>query len=67
MKPRLLRLQKSTNESAWRMGLELGAAGSGLTSTSQEEPSRSRIRVWPKPIRTGCLVHSEQRVNGADF
>ena len=37
MKPRLLRLQKSTNERAWGMGVELGTAGPGLTSTSPEE------------------------------
>jgi hypothetical protein len=41
MKPRLLRLQKSTNESAWGMGVELGTAG----ATSPEEQRRSRIRV----------------------
>jgi hypothetical protein len=37
MKPRLLQLQKSTNEIAWGMGVELGAAGPGLTFTSPEE------------------------------
>ena len=37
MKPRLLRLQKSTNESTWGVGLELGTAGPGLTSTSPEK------------------------------
>ena len=37
MKPRLLRLQKSTNESTWGVGVELGTAGPGLTSTSPEE------------------------------
>jgi hypothetical protein len=37
MKPRLLWLQKSTNESAWGMGVMLGAAGHGLTSASPEE------------------------------
>ena len=47
----------------------LGAAGPGLTSTSQEEQRRSRIRVRlkVKAIRTGCLARSEQRVKGADF
>ena len=45
MKPRLLRLQKSTNESAWGIGVELGTAGPGLTFTSPEEQRRSRIRV----------------------
>ena len=44
MKPRLLRLQKSTNESTWGMGVELGTAGPGLTSTSPEEEMRSSIR-----------------------
>ena len=34
MKPRLLRLQKLTNESAWGVGVKQGAAGPGLTSTS---------------------------------
>ena len=48
MKPRLLRLQKSTNESAWGMGVELGTAGPGLTSTLPGEQRRSRIRVWLK-------------------
>ena len=67
MKPRLLWLQKSTNESAWGMGVELGPAGPGLTSTSPEEPMRSRIRVWLKAIRTGRLVRSKQRVKGAGF
>ena len=37
MKPRLLRLQKSINDSAWGIGVELGATGPGLTSTSPEE------------------------------
>jgi hypothetical protein len=50
MKPKLLRLQKSTNDSAWGIGMELGATGPGLTSTSQEEQQR-RSR-----IRTGRLV-----------
>jgi hypothetical protein len=64
MKPRL-RLQKSTNESAWGMGVELGTAGPGFTSTSPEEQRRSRIRLRLKAIRTGHLVRSEQRVKGA--
>ena len=59
MNPRRFRLQKSTNESAW------GHTGPGLTSTSPEEQRRSRIRL--KAIRTGRLVHSEQRVKGADL
>ena len=67
MKPRLLRLQKSTNESAWGMGVELGTAGPGLTSTSPEEQRRSRIRVQLKAMRTGRLVCSEQRVKGTGF
>jgi hypothetical protein len=67
MKPRLLQLQKSTNESAWGIGVVLGATGPGLTSTSPEEQRRSRTRVWLKAIRTGHLVHWEQRINGADF
>ena len=67
MKPRLLRLQKSTNEIAWGMGVELGAAGPGFTSTSPEEPRRSGIRLPLKAKRTGRLVRSEQRVNGAGF
>ena len=61
MKLRLLRLQKSTNESAWGMGVVLGATGPGLTSTSPEE-QRRRIRVRLKAIRTGQLVRSGQRV-----
>ena len=67
MKPRLLRLQNSTNESTWGVGVELGTAGPGLTSTSPEEQRRSRIRVWLKAIRTGRLVRSEQRVKEAGF
>jgi hypothetical protein len=63
MKPRLLRLQKPTNESAWGIGVELGTAGPGLTSTSPEEQSRNRLLL--KAIRTGRLVCSEQRVKGA--
>ena len=43
MKPRLF--QKSTNESTWEVGVELGTAGPGLTFTSPEEQRRSRIRV----------------------
>jgi hypothetical protein len=66
MKPRLLRLQKLTNESTWGMEVVLGAAGSGLTTTSPEE-QRSWIREWLKAIRTGRLVRLEQRVKGADF
>ena len=67
MKPRLLRLQKSTNDSAWGIGVELGATGPGLTSTSPEEQRRSRIRVRLKAISTGWLLRSEQRVKGAGF
>uniref|UniRef100_A0A673WE41 Glycine C-acetyltransferase n=1 Tax=Salmo trutta TaxID=8032 RepID=A0A673WE41_SALTR len=37
MKPRLLRLQKSSKESACGIGVELGTAGPGFTSTSPEE------------------------------
>jgi hypothetical protein len=55
MKPRLLRLQKSTNESTWGIGVELGATGPGLTSTSS------------KAIRTGRLVRWGQRIKGADL
>ena len=61
MKPRLLRLQKSTNESAW------GHAGPGLTSTLPEEQRRSRIRVRLKAIKTGRLVRWGKRIKGADF
>ena len=67
MKPRLLRLQKSSNDSAWGIGVMLGATGPGLTSTSPEEQKMSRIRVWLKGIRTGRLVRSEQRIKGGDF
>ena len=66
MKPRLFRLQKSTNESDWGMGVELGTAGPGLASTSPEEQRRSRIRVRLKAISTGRLVRSEQRVKCTD-
>jgi hypothetical protein len=67
MKPRFLRLQKSTNESAWGMRVVLVVAVPGLTSTSPEEQRRSRIRLRLKAIRTGRLVRSEQSVKGADF
>ena len=50
MKPMLLRLQKSTNESAWGMGVMLGAAGPGLATTPPEEQRRSRIRVRLKEL-----------------
>ena len=60
MKPRLLRLQKSSKESTRRKGVELGTAGPGFTSTSPEE-KRSRIRVRLKAMRIGRL---EQRVKG---
>ena len=61
MKPRLLRLQKSSKESAWGIGVELGTAGPGFTSTSSEE-QRSRIKVWLKAMRIGRLERLEQRV-----
>ena len=65
MKPRLLRLEESTNENAWGMRAVLGAAG--LTFTSPEEQRRSSIMVRVKAIKTGRLVRSEQRTKGADF
>jgi hypothetical protein len=37
MKPRLLWLQKSSNESDWGIGVMLGATRPGLSSTSPEE------------------------------
>jgi hypothetical protein len=37
MTPRLLLLQRSTNESTWGVGVELGSAGPGLTSTSPKQ------------------------------
>ena len=64
MKPRLLHLHKLTNESAWGIGVELGAAGPRLTSTSPEEQRRSRIKAW---LQTGRLVHLAQRVKGTGF
>jgi hypothetical protein len=36
----LLWLQKSSKESAWGIGVELGTAGPGFTSTSPEEQRR---------------------------
>jgi hypothetical protein len=59
--PRILQLEKSTNESAW------GHTGPGLNSTLPEEQRRSRMRVRLKAIRTGRLVCWEQRIKGADF
>lgn len=67
IKPRLLWLQKSTNESVWGMGAELPAAGPGLTSTLPEEQWKSRIMVRLKAIRNGRPVCSEQRVKGTGF
>ena len=49
------------------MGVELGTAGPGLTSTSPEEQRRSKIRVRLKAIRTGRLMRWEQRIKGADL
>jgi hypothetical protein len=60
MKPRLLRLQKSTNESAWGMGVVLRAAGPALTSTSPEEQRRSRIRVRLKAKRVVECVQNRE-------
>ena len=62
MKPRLLRFQKSSKESAWGIGVELGTAGPGFTSTSPEE--KRRIRVWLKAMRIGRLERLELRVKG---
>ena len=59
MKPRLLQLQKS-----WGIGVELGTAGPGFTSTSPEEKRRSRIRVRLKAMRIGRLERLEQSVKG---
>ena len=42
MKPKLLRLQKLTNESTWGVVVELGTAGPGLTSIPPEEQRRNR-------------------------
>jgi hypothetical protein len=67
MKPRLLLLQKLTNESAWGIGVMLGATGPGLTSTSPEEQGKSRIRRRLKAIRTGRLVSWEQRMKRSNF
>ena len=53
MKPRLLRLQKSTNERNWWMGVEVDTAVPGLSYTSPEEQRGSRIRVRLKANRTG--------------
>ena len=61
MKPRLFRLPKSTNESAW------GHAGPGLASTSPEEQRRSRMRVQLKASKTGRLVRWGQRIKGVDL
>ena len=61
MKPMLLRLQTSTNESIWGMGVMLGAAGPGLTSTTPEEQRRSRIRVLLKAKITCRLVRREEK------
>ena len=67
MKPRLLRFQKSRNDSAWGLGVELGVTGPGLTSTSPDEQRRSSIRVRLKAIRTDCIVRWGQTIKGADF
>ena len=65
IKPRLLRLQKSSKESASGIGVELGTAGPGFTSISPEEQRRSMIRVWLKAMRIGRLERLEQRVKGS--
>ena len=64
-KPRFLRLQKSTNESAW--GVMLGTTGPGFTSTSPEEQRSCRISVRLRALKTGLLVHWVHRIIGADF
>ena len=64
MKPRLLRLQKSSKESAWGIGVELGTAGPGFTSTSPEEQRRSRIRARLKAMSIGRQGRPVQRVKG---
>ena len=46
------------------IGVELGAAGPGITSTSPKEQRRSRIRERLKAMRIGRLEHPEQRVKG---
>ena len=55
MKPRLLRLQKSSKESAWGVGVEPGTEGPGFTSTSPAEQRRISMRVQLKAIRIGRL------------
>ena len=65
MKPRLLRLEKSSKESAWGIGVELGTAGPGFTSTSPEEQKRSRIRVRLEAMIIGRLEQSKMRSLGA--
>ena len=67
LKPMILRLQMSTNESAWGMGVMLGAAGPGLTSTSPEEQRRIRVRVRLKAIRTDRLVRMGTESKGGRF
>ena len=62
MNPRLLRLQKSTNESAGSIGVVLGATGPGLTFTSPEEQRRIRIRVRLNAMRTGPFGTQSKRI-----
>jgi hypothetical protein len=58
MKSRLLQLQKSANDSAWGMGVELGNAGPGLTSTSPEEQRKSRIVMYCHVMSCSCSFSS---------
>ena len=48
------------------MGVMLGAAGPGLTSTSPEEQRMSRIRVWLKAKITGSEQSKRSRFLGAE-
>ena len=50
-----------TKESAWGIGVELGTAGPGCTSTSPEEQRRSRIRVRLKAMRIGRLERPDDK------
>ena len=60
MKPKLLRLQKSRNESAWGMGVELGAAGPRLTSTSSEEQDNGTAKGYKNWLSSAFETESKR-------
>jgi hypothetical protein len=62
MKPRLLRLQKSSKESACGIAVELGTAGPGFTSTLPEEQRRRRIRIGRMALKGSEVQYLIQNI-----